>query len=479
MTTFAKPVDKHVKQKKTQNAQYNKSTLKINMKIGCLGAGYVGGPTMAVFAAQCPDVEVIVADISKERIDQWNSDSLPIFEPQLLDLVLKCRGINLVFTTDVGYCVRESDIIFLAVNTPTKVTGIGAKMACDLSSIESAAREIAKHSTGHKIVVEKSTVPCQTAEKITAILESNSNVHFEVLSNPEFLAEGTAIQNLISPDRVLIGGTNTEEGRMAQEVLANLYRRWIPEEKIIKMNVWSVELAKLAANAMLAQRISSINSLSQICEEIGADVEEVAHALGTDNRIGKKFLGAGIGFGGSCFTKDILSLVYIAKSLHLEHVAEYWKQVIVINEEQKIRFIKRIVSNLFDTLHGKKIAIFGVAFKNNTADVRESPGLALVRQFAAENAILNVYDPMARAEDIHHHLRDLKKSTYIVHSDAYSAVVDNDAIVICTEWNEFAKLDYDIIYKSMRKPASIFDGRIVVNADQLRDIGFKVHTIGK
>lgn len=457
--------------------------------ICCLGAGYVGGPSCSVIALMCPEIKVTVSDKNQQRIDQWNSDKLPIFEPGLEELVKKCRGRNLFFTTDTVDAIQEADLIFISVNTPTKTCGLGKGRATDLKFIESAARDIAEVATGKKIVVEKSTVPVRAAESITSILKANTKpgVNFQILSNPEFLAEGSAINDLLNADRVLIGGDQTPDGLWAIEQLCWVYEHWIPREKIISMNTWSSELSKLAANAFLAQRISSINAMSAVCEATGADISEVAHAVGTDSRIGPKFLQASVGFGGSCFQKDILSLIYICECLNLPEVAAYWQQVLDINEYQRNRFAKNIVERLFNNLNNKKIAILGFAFKKNTGDTRESPAIFVCNFLLADGAKLNIYDPRVEHEQI---LKELCNSEICdnpdkvmqqvhVHSDPYSAAEGAHALVVCTEWDEFLTLDYQKMYESMLKPAHIFDGRKILDHEMLMEIGFHVETIGK
>ncbi|KAI9599253.1 UDP-glucose/GDP-mannose dehydrogenase family, NAD binding domain-containing protein [Syncephalis fuscata] len=461
-------------------------------KVCCIGAGYVGGPTCAVIAKQCPDIKVTIVDINPQRIAAWNSDDkdeLPIYEPGLSELVFECRGRNLFFSTDVDAAILESDIIFVSVNTPTKKNGVGKGYAADLKYIESATRRIAEVATSSKIVVEKSTVPCRTAESMRTILESNSraDIRFDILSNPEFLAEGTAINDLLNPDRVLIGSLSTKEGLEAQRVLADLYARWVPRERVITMGLWSSELSKLAANALLAQRISSINALSAICEATGADVDEVAYACGLDSRIGPKFLKSSVGFGGSCFQKDILNLAYLAESLHLPVVAEYWRQVVTMNEHQKLRFAEKVVSSMFNTINGKRIAILGWAFKKDTGDTRESPAITVAEALLIEGAQLQVYDPkvssirmlidLAERETLGDETALAKSITMC--PDAYTAVNEADAVVVCTEWDEFRTLDWQAIYNSMHKPAFVFDGRLILDAAALREIGFRVDTIGK
>ena len=365
--------------------------------ICCIGAGYVGGPTMAVIALKCPDINVTVVDVNKDRIDAWNNEDfskLPVYEPGLADVVKVARGRNLFFSTDVDKAIDESEMIFIAVNTPTKTYGEGKGEAADLKYVELCARTIARVAKTNKIVVEKSTLPVRTAEAVQTILDSTGNgVHFEVLSNPEFLAEGTAIQDLFKSDRVLIGGQQTESGKKAISTLVDIYANWIPKEKIYTTNVWSSELSKLVANAFLAQRISSINSISALCEATEADIEEVATAIGMDSRIGSKFLKASVGFGGSCFQKDILNLVYIAKSLGLNEVSEYWNQVIKINDYQKERFAKKIMTSLFGTVSGKKITLLGWAFKKDTNDTRESAAIYIADMLIDNGAEICVYDP--------------------------------------------------------------------------------------
>lgn len=470
----------------TSSTHYTPTGFPVTVnKICCIGAGYVGGPTCAVIADRCPNIIVTIADISIERIRQWNEGPLPIFEPGLEEVVGRCRGRNLFFTTDVKGAIAEAELIFVSVNTPTKKAGLGAGMAADLKYLEAATRMISEASTSNKIIVEKSTVPCRTAQSIISILKSNCNhdVHFEILSNPEFLAEGTAICDLQDPDRILIGGMNTPSGLDAQEALVGVYNNWVPRDRIITTNLWSSELSKLAANAMLAQRISSINALSALCEATGADIDEVAMAVGRDSRIGSKFLKASVGFGGSCFQKDILNLVYLCESLNLPEVAEYWRQVVDINEYQKSRFVKRIISNLFHTVSNKRIAILGFAFKKNTGDTRETPTLKVIDDLLAEGAHLAIYDPVVLHEQMLEDIGSLQRknsSTNItLCGDVYNACKEADAIVVCTEWDEFRTLDYVKIYQNMRKPAFIFDGRLILDSQKLEKIGFSVDVIGK
>ncbi|KAH7365970.1 hypothetical protein KP509_18G057100 [Ceratopteris richardii] len=457
------------------------------LKICCIGAGYVGGPTMAIVAYKCPDIQVAVVDISSSRIAAWNSSSLPVFEPGLDDIVMSCRGRNLFFSTDVEKHVADADIIFVSVNTPTKRQGLGAGKAADLTYWESAARLIADVSTSDKIVVEKSTVPVKTAEAIERILTHNSNgVRFQILSNPEFLAEGTAINDLLHPDRVLIGGRSTPEGQAAVNTLVSVYAHWVPADRIISMGLWSAEISKLAANAFLAQRISSINAMSALCEATSADVTQVAYAVGKDSRVGHRFLNASVGYGGSCFQKDILNLVYICECNGLTEVANYWKQVVQLNDYQKSRFVKRIVSSMFNTVAQKKMAILGFAFKKDTGDTRETPAIDVCQGLLRDNAHLSIYDPQVTEEQIRHDLdmdnpdetHGRSKQINIV-SDVYEATEGAHGVCIMTEWDEFKTLDYERIFKHMQHPSFIFDGRNVIDADRLRKIGFIVYSIGK
>nr|XP_022918074.1 UDP-glucose 6-dehydrogenase isoform X2 [Onthophagus taurus] len=455
--------------------------------ICCLGAGYVGGPTCSVIAWKCPEIKVTVVDLSKERIAQWNSEKLPIYEPGLDDVVKACRGKNLFFSNDIKTAILDADLIFISVNTPTKTFGNGKGRAPDLKYVEGAARMIADIAQSNKIVVEKSTVPVRAAESILNILSANQRpgVSYQILSNPEFLAEGTAIDDLLHADRVLIGGEDSPEGRAAIEELCSVYEHWIPRKNILTTNTWSSELSKLAANAMLAQRISSINSLSAVCESTGADVSEVARAVGLDSRIGSKFLQASI--GGSCFQKDILNLIYICESLNLLEVAAYWQQVIDMNEYQKSRFTAKVIESLFNTVSGKQVALLGFAFKKNTGDTRESPAIHVAKTLLDEGASINIYDPKVEKSQIIDDLTNPSicefpeqvKSRVKIFEDAYSATAGTHAIVLCTEWDEFITYDYNRIYKGMMKPAFIFDGRKILNHEELIEIGFHVQTIGK
>lgn len=506
-----------------------------------------GGPTCAVFANRVPGVQVTVVDLNQKRIDAWNSARLPIFEPNLAEVVCLARDgddngrePNLFFTTNVDKAIAEAEIIFVSVNTPTKVAGLGAGSASDLGYVESAIRMIAQVSTTDKIVVEKSTVPCRTAESVRDILAANGKpgVHFDVLSNPEFLAEGTAISDLTDPDRILIGSLPDERGFRAAAALVDLYAQWVPRERIITMNLWSSELAKLAANALLAQRISSINALSAICEATGAEIDEISYAVGLDKRIGPKMLKSSVGFGGSCFKKDVLSLVYLSESMHLPEVASYWRSVVEINEWQKDRFTKRIISRLYNTVVNKKVAIFGFAYKKNTGDTRESAAITIVNSLMAERAKVSIYDPEVRQEQI---WQDLSMSgneqktideCVTVCKDPYEACVDAHAVVIVTEWDEFKvgevggletpqqsspstpaparppaagqnganghgngyfrdgsngagqhaaterRLDWKRIASKMSRPMFVFDGRNIVEANKLEALGFRVECIG-
>jgi UDPglucose 6-dehydrogenase len=455
--------------------------------ICCLGAGYVGGPTMAMIAAKCPDIEVTVADMNEKRIAAWNSDELPVYEPGLHEVVVSARGRNLHFTTDIRGALAKADIIFVSVGTPTKSYGIGAGRAADLRYIESAARLIAEVSTGHKIIVEKSTIPVKTASAIKTILAANSSsdATFDVLSNPEFLAEGTAVTDMENPDRILIGGEQTESGLAAVETLASIYGRWVPRERVITTNLWSSELSKLVANAFLAQRISSINSISALCEATGADVDEVARAIGTDSRIGPKFLKSSVGFGGSCFQKDILNLVYLCDTFGLPHVAEYWRQVVHINDWQKSRFVENIVRTLFNTVNNKRIAILGFAFKKDTNDTRESAAIHICRDLLCEHAHLAIYDPRVSHEQIKADLAEAGVPDSLIASNVelvdspYIAVEKAHALATLTEWDEFRTLDLDRIHQAMLKPAFVFDGRAILPAEAMRAKGFELFTIGK
>lgn len=437
---------------------------------------------MAVIALKAPDIRVTVVDMNEARIAAWNSETLPIYEPGLDEVVKEARGRNLFFSTDVKGSIAAADIIFVSVNTPTKTYGVGAGRAADLRYIESVARTIAEVSTTPKIIVEKSTIPVRTSETIKQILAANTTGgNFQVLSNPEFLAEGTAVPDLFSPDRVLIGGERTPEGDKAVETLAGVYARWVPRERIITTNLWSSELSKLVANAFLAQRISSINSISALCEATGADVDEVASAIGKDSRIGPKFLKSSVGFGGSCFQKDILNLVYLCESFGLPEVAAYWNGVVTMNDYQKRRFSAKIVGTLFNTVADKRIAVFGFAFKKDTNDTRESAAINVVRDLLAEQANVVVYDPKVPAAEIHADVlgKGQTNPRLGVAASAYEAAEGAHAIAIVTEWDEFKKLDYAKILAGMRKPAFLFDGRNIIDLAKLGALGFRAHGIGR
>uniref|UniRef100_A0A8B9H3I1 UDP-glucose 6-dehydrogenase n=1 Tax=Astyanax mexicanus TaxID=7994 RepID=A0A8B9H3I1_ASTMX len=434
-------------------------------RICCIGAGYVGGPTCSVIASMCPEVTVTVVDVNESRIKAWNSDTLPIYEPGLNEVVLSCRGKNLFFSTDIDSAIKEADLVFISVNTPTKTYGMGKGRAADLKFIEACARRIVEVSDGYKIVTEKSTVPVRAAESIRRIFDANTkpSLNLQVLSNPEFLAEGTAVKDLKEPDRVLIGGDETPEGQKAIRALCEVYEHWVPKSRIITTNTWSSELSKLAANAFLAQRISSINSISALCESTGADVEEVARAIGMDQRIGSKFLKASVGFGGSCFQKDVLNLVYLCEALNLPEVASYWQQVIDMNEYQRRRFACRIIDCLFNTVTGKKIALLGFSFKKDTGDTRYTHALCVCECVCVTVSLFAVPELVT------------------VTTDPYEACKSAHALVICTEWDMFKDLDYEKIYHQMLKPAFIFDGRRVLDHlhPHLQNLGFQIETIGK
>lgn len=436
---------------------------------------------MAVIAQKCPSIQVTVVDINQARIDAWNSSELPVYEPGLLQVVEQRRGKNLFFSTDVDEAIRQADIIFISVNTPTKTYGLGAGRAADLKHVESCARRIAEVATTDKIVVEKSTLPVRTAHSIKTILGAYATkARFQVLSNPEFLAEGTAVEDLWDPDRVLIGGDDSEEGRAAVQKLVDVYAHWVPRERIITANVWSSELSKLTANAFLAQRISSINAISALCEATEANVDEVANAIGMDSRIGAKFLKSSVGFGGSCFQKDILNLVYLCEHFGLQEVAEYWEQVVKMNDFQKQRFTQRIVRKLFNTVSGKKIAILGYAFKKDTNDVRESPAIDVCRGLLNEQAHLAIYDPKVAACDVYSSLEvDAEDAHVQVVDSPYVAAQDAHAVVILTEWDAFRDIDFETVYHSMYKPAFLFDGRNILDRAKLQSLGFEFYGIGR
>jgi UDPglucose 6-dehydrogenase len=452
--------------------------MQFRKKILCIGAGYVGGPSMAMIAYKCPDCRVTIVDIDHQRIDAWNSSVLPVYEPGLDNIVRKTRGKNLFFSKDIENQIRKNDIIFVSVNTPTKTFGTGAGMAADLQYWEKTARQILEHSQSPKIVIEKSTLPVKTALAMERILGSaQGKVTFEVLSNPEFMAEGTAIDDLENPDRVLIGSRETKSGLKARAELVDIYSRWVPEDRIITSNIWSSELSKLVANAFLAQRVSSINSISALCEKADADVAEVAKAVGMDSRVGSKFLNAGIGFGGSCFKKDILNLAYLCNYYGLPEVAGYWESVIKINEYQQERFVSNILNAMFNTLAGKKICILGFAFKANTGDTRESPAIYITRKLLAEHAEVIISDPQALKNAAIDLAEDRGIISYI--EDPYRAVSGCHALAVLTDWDLYRELDYQRIYQSMVKPSFLFDGRNIIDHKKCFEIGFNVYPIGK
>jgi UDPglucose 6-dehydrogenase len=444
---------------------------------------------MAVIAHKCPHIKVTVVDLNEERIQRWNDpnvDNIPVYEPGLSEIVAQARGKNLFFSTAVDQAIDEAQMIFISVNTPTKTYGAGKGMAADLKYIELCARQIARVSTTDKIVVEKSTLPVRTAEAIKNILDNTGNgVQFQILSNPEFLAEGTAVEDLLAPDRVLIGGGTDEAGKIAIQKLVEVYANWVPNERILTTNVWSSELSKLTANAFLAQRVSSINAISELCEKTGANVNEVAKAIGMDSRIGPKFLKSSVGFGGSCFQKDILNLVYIAKSFGLQEVADYWEQVIIMNDHQKNRFARKIVSTLYNTVSGKKIAFLGWAFKKDTNDTRESAAIYVADDLVNEQATIAVYDPKVSQAQMMSDMnylatRSANENAASIQSfdDPYEACKNAHAIAILTEWDEFQSYDWQRIYDAMLKPAFVFDGRNLLNADKMISIGFHYQGIG-
>ena len=447
-------------------------------RIACIGAGYVGGPTMAVIAMKCPQYKVSVVDVNEARIRAWQTDNLPIFEPGLLEVVKVARGKNLFFSTDIAAAIRESEIIFVSVNTPTKTFGEGAGKAADLQYWEKVAREILRESASPKIVVEKSTLPVKTAQTMEDILNANGrNLRFEVVSNPEFLAEGSAIKDLLEPDRVLIGSRETPSGLSARQEIVDIYANWVPRERIITSNIWSAELSKLVANAFLAQRISSINSISALCEKTDADVQEVARAVGMDSRVGSRFLQTSVGFGGSCFKKDILNLIYICESYGLEETARYWEWVLKMNEYQEARFVRRMVREMFNTIVGKRIALFGFAFKANTSDTRESPAIYVARKLLEERANVAVTDPKA-LDNARIDLAAAGDNLDFV-EDPYEAARGAHAVAVMTEWELYRGLDWEKIYGSMEKPAFLFDGRNLLDHGRLFEIGFNVYPLGR
>lgn len=455
-------------------------------RIACVGAGYVGGPTMSVIAQKNPDITITVVDLNQSRIDAWNDpdlDNLPIYEPGLDAVVAEARGRNLFFSTDVDQAIEEADMIFISVNTPTKTYGKGKGQAADLKYIELCARQIARVAKNDKIVVEKSTLPVRTAAALKSILDNTGNgVNFHILSNPEFLAEGTAVPDLHNPDRVLIGGEDQE----AIEALVQIYEAWVPRDRILTTNLWSSELSKLVANAFLAQRVSSINAISELCEVTGANVDEVSRAIGYDSRIGPKFLKASVGFGGSCFQKDILNLVYIARSYNLTAVADYWEQVILLNDHQKDRFAQKIIQTMYNTVNGKKIAFLGWAFKKDTNDTRESAAIYVADHLLDEEAEIVVYDPKVSAEQIYRDLDYLgtrspaeNRRLLTVVSEPRQALTGAHAVAILTEWDEFKQYDWAEVKNGMKKPAFVFDGRKILNRKQLEGFGFQYYAIGE
>ena len=452
--------------------------MKTFNNILCIGAGYVGGPTMAMIAKKCPGRKVTGVDIDEKRLAAWQTDALPFYEPGLRETVSAAIGRNLFFSTDIKGAVAEADVVFVAVNTPTKTFGQGAGRAADLQYWEKTAREIKDWATHDLVVVEKSTLPVRTATAMKRVLESGGGkFKFEVLSNPEFLAEGTAIADLENPDRVLVGSDETPSGLEARAALVDLYAEWVPRERILETNVWSSELSKLAANAFLAQRISSVNALSELCEKTGADVDEVARAIGRDSRIGPKFLRAGVGFGGSCFKKDILNLVYLCEQQGLAEAAGYWRSVVEMNEHQETRFVAEMVRAMFNTVAGKRIAILGYAFKADTSDTRETPAKVVADLLAEERAQLVVCDPHA----LPNARRELARHGDLVsfEEDPYRAVAEADAVAVLTDWRQFPALDWRKVFDLMRKPAFVFDGRNCLDRRALFDMGFHVRAIGK
>ena len=452
--------------------------MKVKKNILCIGAGYVGGPTMAMIAYKCPQYRVTVVDINPIRIAEWNSDDLPIYEPGLDEIVATTRGKNLFFSTDIEGGIRDNEIIFVSVNTPTKTFGAGAGMAADLQYWEKTARQILQYSKSSKIVIEKSTLPVKTALAMEKILNYTKNsVSFDVLSNPEFLAEGSAVRDLENPDRILIGCRETESGLKAREVLVEIYANWVPKEKIITSNIWSSELSKIVSNAFLAQRISSINAISALCEKTDADVAEVSRAVGMDSRIGSKYLNASVGFGGSCFKKDILNLVYLCWHYGLHEVADYWESVVKINQYQQERFILNMLTTMFNTLADKKICLFGFAFKANTGDTRESPAIYITRRLLEEKAEIVITDPKA-LKNAKADLAGMEGKVSFI-EDPYKAAEGCHAIAVMTEWDVYRNFDYKKIYNTMIKPASIFDGRNIIDHKRCFDIGFNVYPTGK
>ena len=455
--------------------------------ICCIGAGYVGGPTMSIIAQKNPNIKVNVVDMNADKIAAWNSknlENLPVYEPGLSKVIEEARGRNLFFSTEIDKYIDTADMIFISVNTPTKTFGEGKGYAADLRYVEACAKQIAKVSKTDKIIVEKSTVPVRTSEKIKEILRlNNSIVNFQILSNPEFLAEGTAMRDLEIPDRVLIGGDNTDDGKKAIDSLVSIYSSWVPKDNILTTNLWSSELSKLTSNAFLAQRISSINSLSELCEETGADIEEVSNAIGMDSRIGKSFLKTSVGFGGSCFQKDILNLVYIARSAGLESVANYWEQVLIINKHQRDRFSKKIVECIKNNDLEPKILLLGWAFKNNTNDTRESAAIYVAENLINNKIKIDVYDPRVKEDQIKFDLSNLNlefnKSIVSFVQEPFLNISDYNLIAITTEWDEFKNYNWKNVFKKIKKPAFIFDGRNILDIDEIKKIGFNYISIGR
>jgi len=453
--------------------------------ICCIGAGYVGGPTMAVIADRCPHIQVTVVDLNAERIAAWNDPDLsrlPVYEPGLDAVVGRARGRNLHFSTQVEAAIATADLVFISVNTPTKTRGLGAGQASDLKWVEASARTVARAARGHTIVVEKSTLPVRTAAVIQEILTAAQGEQrgstFSVLSNPEFLAEGTAIEDLEQPDRVLIGGQDPA----AMEALTEIYASWVPQDRILRTNLWSSELSKLTANAFLAQRISSINGIAAFCEATGADVREVARAIGADSRIGAKFLQAGPGFGGSCFQKDILNLVYLCRHYGLEEVAAYWEQVVALNHWQQQRIARLVITKLFGTVSDKRIGVLGFSFKADTNDTRESPAIRICKELLDEGAILQIVDPKVSERqlvlDLGHPASEGEGSWQQV-STVEQAAAGTDALLLLTEWQQFAQIDWPAVAALMRQPAWLFDARAKADASAARAAGLQVWVVGE
>lgn len=509
-----KPLDQSEFKSLAQN-KTNLQSIRVD-KVGCIGAGYVGGPTMTMMAYKCPNIKVYVCDKNVKRIQEWNSGNPPIYEPGLCEILEKTLNVNLFFTHEVEKVIKECDIIFISVNTPTKTYGRDKGLVLDTSMMEDCCRTISRCSKTSKVVVEKSTVPLKTSESLLEILyscRSRQDLNFTVISNPEFLAEGTAISDLEFPSRVLIGGrTDSEMGKAGMSILKRIYSNWVPEDKILMMNVWSAELAKLASNAFLAQRISSINSFSRLCEATGADISQISQAIGSDKRIGNQFLTSSIGFGGSCFKKDVLCLVYLFEHFNLKDEAEYWRQVIHLNEVQKVSFSAKIVESMFRSVKNKKISILGFSFKKDTGDVRETPSGTVCFELLQEGADLTIFDPKSNKSEIVSelskystgYLHDIlplesrksysnviisqestlvseansKKSIHFA-SDLETAIKGSHALVFCTDWDVFREIDFQEAYSNMEKPGFIFDGRNFLDHPRLFKIGFNVFPIGK